>query len=107
MTKDFNDANFQVEVIDASKEKPVLVDFFAPWCGPCKMQAPVIDEVAELINDIAIVGKCDTETSSKSAGQYGIMSIPALLIFKDGEVKETMVGMQSKENLIEILKKYV
>ena len=107
MTKHFDDVNFQTEVIDASKEKPVLVDFFASWCGPCKMQAPIIDEVAELMGDTVVVGKCDTEAAGASAGQYGVMSIPTLLIFKDGEVKETMVGMQPKDGLVEVLKKYM
>ncbi len=107
MTKHFDDANFQAEVIEASKTKPVLVDFFASWCGPCKMQAPVIDEVAELMGDTAVVGKCDTEAAGKSAGEYGVMSIPTLIIFKDGEAKETLVGMQPKDGLVETLKKYM
>lgn len=107
MTKHFTDANFQAEVIEASNTKPVLVDFFASWCGPCKMQAPIIDEVAELMGNIAVVGKLDTETAGQTAQGLGIMSIPTLIIFRNGEAKETMVGMQPKEGLIEILKKYV
>ncbi len=107
MTKHFDDANFQAEVIEASNEKPVLVDFFAAWCGPCKMQAPIIEEVAELMGETAVVGKCDTEKANASAGQYGVMSIPTLLVFKDGEVKETMVGMQPKDRLVDVLKKYM
>lgn len=107
MSKQFDDANFQADVIEASKEKPVLVDFFATWCGPCKMQAPIIDEVSALMGDTAVVGKLDTEAAAKTAGEYGVMSIPTLIIFRDGEAKETMVGMQPKESLVEILKKFM
>ena len=82
MTKHFTDDNFQSDVIDASKDKPVLVDFFAQWCGPCKMQAPVIDELAEAMGDKAGVGKLDTEEAAATAAKYGVMSIPTLIIFK-------------------------
>lgn len=105
MAKQFTDDNFQAEVIEASKEKPVLVDFFAPWCGPCKMQGPIVDEVAEEIGDKAVVGKLNTEEAQKVAQNYNVMSIPTLIIFKGGEAAETMVGMQPKEALIEKLKK--
>ena len=107
MAKHFTDDNFQEEVIEASKQKPVLVDFFAAWCGPCKMQAPVIEALAEEIGEKAAVGKLDTEEARQTAGKYGVMSIPTLLIFKDGEVKETMVGLQAKDALAEILEKYL
>ncbi|MBU4216681.1 thioredoxin [Candidatus Parcubacteria bacterium] len=106
MTKQFTDDNFQTEVIEASKVKPVLIDFFAVWCGPCKMQGPIIDEVAELMGDKAVVGKLNTDESQATAIKYGVMSIPTLMIFKDGALKETMVGMQPKTGLIELLKKY-
>lgn len=106
MSKQFTDENFNAEVIEASKQKPVLVDFFAPWCGPCKIQGPVIDEVANEIGDKAVVGKLNTEEAQKTAMNYGVMSIPTLIIFKDGEARETMVGLQSKENLLAMLDKY-
>lgn len=106
MTKIFTDENFQTEVIEASKTKPVLIDFFAVWCGPCKMQGPIIDEVANLMGDKAVVGKLNTDESQATAIKYGVMSIPTLMIFKDGALKETMVGMQPKDQLIELLKKY-
>lgn len=106
MTKIFTDQNFQTEVIEASKTKPVLIDFFAVWCGPCKMQGPIIDEVAGLMGDKAAVGKLNTDESQATAIKYGVMSIPTLMIFKDGALKETMVGMQPKDRLIELLKKY-
>lgn len=106
MTKSFTDENFQTEVIEASKTKPVLIDFFAVWCGPCKMQGPIIDEVAGLMGDKAVVGKLNTDEAQAMAIKYGVMSIPTLMIFKDGEAKETMVGLQGKESLIETIKKY-
>lgn len=107
MAKHFTDANFQEEVIEASKEKPVLVDFFANWCGPCKMIAPIIIELAEDMEGKAIVGKVDTEENPQLSGKYGIMSIPTLLIFKDGEIKETLMGAQPKGNLANALAKYL
>jgi len=106
MSKQFNDANFQLEVIEMSKTKPVLVDFFAVWCGPCKMQGPIIDEVSDLMGDKASVGKLNTDEAQAVAIKYDVMSIPTLMIFKDGEVKETMVGVQPKDDLLEIVKKY-
>ncbi len=107
MAKVFNDESFQKEVIEASKEKPVLVDFFAEWCGPCKIQGPVVDEVAEEIGDKASVGKLNTEEAGQTASEYKVMSIPTIILFKDGEPKETLVGLQPKEALIEIIKKYL
>lgn len=106
MSKQFTDQNFNSEVLEASKQKPVLVDFFAPWCGPCKIQGPIVDELAGEIGDKAVVGKLNTEEAQQTAMNFGIMSIPTLMIFKNGEVKETMVGLQSKESLRALLEKY-
>ena len=103
MEKQFTDENFQEEVIEASKSKPVLVDFFAPWCGPCKIMGPIIEELAEEVKDKAIVGKLNTEEAQVVAQKYEVMSIPTIILFKDGEVKETLVGLQAKENLIELI----
>jgi thioredoxin 1 len=103
---EFKSDNFQKEAIEASKEKPVLVDFFAEWCGPCKMQGPIIDEVAEEIKDKAVVGKLNIDEAGDIAEKYQVMSIPTMIIFKDGEVQETMTGLRDKGALIEILKKY-
>ncbi|MFH1413119.1 MAG: thioredoxin [bacterium] len=104
MIKDFTNDNFQEQVIEASKSKPVLVDFFAEWCNPCKMQALIIDQVAEEIGDKAIVGSLNTETGDKIAQEYDIMSIPTLIIFKDGKPVQTYNGVQTKEILIASLK---
>ncbi|MCD4693888.1 thioredoxin [bacterium] len=107
MTKQFNDQNFDKDVVEASKEKPVLVDFFAEWCGPCKMQGPIIDSLSEEIGDKAIIGKLDVEEAQQIASKYEVMSIPTLLLFKDGEIKEKIVGMRDKDSLKEILEKYL
>jgi thioredoxin 1 len=104
MAKNFTDENFLQEVIEASKEKPVLVDFFATWCGPCKMQAPIIEEVAQDMGDTAIVGSLNTEEAPQTAANYGVMSIPTLLVFRNGEVTESFVGVQMKNTLVATLK---
>lgn len=103
MFKHFTDDNWQIEVIEASKHKPVLVDFFAAWCGPCKMQAPIVAQVAEELRDQAVVGSLDTEASPNMAMQYGVMSIPTLIIFRHGQVQKTFIGVQPKDILVKAL----
>lgn len=103
MAVEFNDANFKKEVLE--NEKVTLVDFWAPWCGPCQMMGPVIDEVATEIGDLANVGKLNVDENQESAQKYGVMSIPTIIIFKDGKNVKQLVGAQSKEVLIEELKK--
>lgn len=94
----FNDDNFENEVLK-SKE-PVLVDFFAEWCGPCKMMAPVIEEVAKETEGSVKVGKIDVDDSSEVAEKYGVMSVPTLILFKEGEISKTLVGFRNKEDII-------
>lgn len=91
------DSNFEEEVLKS--KVPVLVDFWAPWCGPCKAMSPVIDEFAKEIGDKAKVGKMNVDENTQTPGKYSIMSIPTLIVFKNGEPVKSMVGVQSKEAL--------
>jgi thioredoxin 1 len=100
----FTDDNFASEVLEASQHKPVLVDFFATWCGPCQLQAPIIAEVAEAAGSQAVVGKLNTEEAMKTAQDYGVMSIPTLIIFKGGKEAKRLVGVQMKDELLAELK---
>jgi len=95
----FNDENFAAEVENASGV--VLVDFFATWCGPCKMLAPVIEELAGEYVGKCKIGKLDVDQGPKAAQKYGVQSIPTILIFKDGQVVDTSLGFKSKEVLKE------
>lgn len=101
----FTDGNFEAEVLKS--ELPVLVDFYADWCGPCKMQGPIIEELATDMAGKAKVGKLNIDMNSAIAEKFGVMSIPTLIIFKGGEAKKTMVGMQGKDGLRSELEKYV
>lgn len=93
--------NFDEEVIKS--EKPVLIDFWASWCGPCKMVSPIIDEVAnEVINSVK-VGKVNVDEQPELATKFGIMSIPTLIVFKNGEVSNKAVGVRSKQEILELL----
>ena len=96
--------NFQSTIA----EGVTLVDFWAPWCGPCRMLAPVIDKVADAIGDDAKVAKCNTDEAGSIAQTYGIASIPTLLVFKDGEKVDTLVGAaQSEAGLVEKIKSHI
>jgi thioredoxin 1 len=101
--KEFTDGNFESEVLASSE--PVLVDFWAAWCGPCRMIAPVIDELADAYAGKARIGKVNVDENRQTASNYGVMSIPTILIFKNGQPVERVVGYKSKEQLSEILDK--
>lgn len=95
--------NFEKEVLNS--EVPVLVDFFATWCGPCKMMSPVVEELAKEMEGKAKVYKVDTDEEQSLAIKYGIMSIPTFIVFKNGEPVGKAVGMRDKEELINLLNK--
>jgi thioredoxin 1 len=92
-----NDDNFKAEVLEA--KEPVLVDFWASWCGPCQAMGPILEEAALELKGVKVV-KVNVDENPQSSSSYGIMSIPTLLVFKDGEVVDQMVGLQSKDSLI-------
>jgi thioredoxin len=95
------DDNFEEEVIKSNI--PVLIDFWAVWCGPCRMIAPIVEEMATEYEGRAKIGKLDVDSNQQTSIKYGVRSIPTLLIFKDGEVKETIIGAVPKAHLVEKL----
>lgn len=99
------DANFESDVLKS--DKPVLVDFWAVWCGPCQMQGPIVEEVAAALAGKAIVGKLNVDENPEVSQKYGIMSIPTLMIFKGGMVVKQFIGVQSKETLMGELNKLI
>lgn len=95
------DQNFKEEVLEKSKTKPVLVDFWATWCPPCKMLGPIIEQISKEMEKKLVVAKADTANCPKISAEYGILSIPALKIFKNGKVIAQMVGYVPKSALID------
>lgn len=95
------DQTFEQTVLKS--DKPVLVDFWAVWCGPCQMQGPIIEEVAKDMEGKAVVGKVNVDENPGVAGKYGVMSIPTIMIFKSGQPVKQFVGVQSKESLMNAL----
>jgi len=99
---DVTDQNFAQD----TSEGLVLVDFWAPWCGPCKMIAPVLEELNEDMGDKLKIAKLNVDDNQETAGKYGVMSIPTLLLMKDGNVVDQVVGFQPKEALAELVNKH-
>ncbi len=102
MALQLTDDNFQEKVLES--DSPVLVDFWAEWCSPCLMLAPIVDEISNEYKDKIKVGKLNVDNNPNTAVKYGIRSIPCLLFFKDGKVEEQIVGFQPKKNIITKLK---
>lgn len=102
----FTDQNFQSEVLD-EKNRPVLVDFWAVWCYPCKVQGPIIDEISNELGDKAKIGKLEVDESPMTAQKFNILSIPTLAIFKDGDMVWQGVGVHQKQAILDELKKHM
>ena len=97
------DDNFEGEVLKS--DKPVLIDFWAPWCGPCKAIGPVVEELAEKFKDSVKIMKLNVDENQKTAAKYGVRSIPTLILFKEGKVLDTLIGLVPKERLEDFVKK--
>ncbi len=93
------DDNFETEVINS--EIPVLIDFWAVWCGPCKIIAPVVEQLADEFEGKLKVGKLDVDSNQQTSIKYGVRSIPTLLLFKNGQVKETIIGAVPKQQIVQ------
>ncbi len=104
MVKKVTDDVFKSEVLEA--KEPVLVDFNATWCGPCKMMAPIFDELSEEYQNVKFIS-CDVDECPETAREYGIMSIPTMMMFKNGEPSAPVIGAQPKKNLTDLIGKFL
>lgn len=100
---DVNDSNFEKEVLEVSKEKAVLVDFWASWCHPCMILKPVLEKVSEYYKDRMVFVKVNVEENQERAGEFGVMTIPDVKLFRDGKVVDGFVGAQPEEKIREWL----
>ncbi len=105
MALELTDGNFKELVLESNK--PVLVDFWATWCGPCRTISPIIDELHNDLEGKAVIGKVNIDENSNTPVTYGVRNIPTLLVFKNGEVVETLVGVQSKTKLTQVLESHM
>jgi len=99
----FSDQDFEAKVL--KNKLPVMVDFFAEWCGPCKLAGPVVDKLAEEYKDKLVIGKLDVDANQATAGKFGVMSIPTVIFFKDGKEVERMSGFGGEEGYLKLIKK--
>ena len=102
MALEITDSNYK-EIL--AEGKPVVIDFWAPWCGPCKMVGPIIEELAEMYEGQVLIGKCDVDENGDVAAEYGIRNIPTVLFFKNGELVDKQVGSSSKSAFDDKIKK--
>ena len=105
MAVEITDGNFKNVVLDS--DKVVLVDFWASWCGPCRMIAPIVDELHEELEGKAVIGKVNVDDNSESSANYGVRNIPTLLVFKNGEVVDKLVGAVPKSQILEKLEAHM
>ncbi|MGB5288300.1 MAG: thioredoxin [Ignavibacteriaceae bacterium] len=98
---EITDDNFETEVINS--DKPVLIDFWAVWCGPCKLIAPIVEELATEYDGKVKIGKLDVDSNQQTSIKFGVRSIPTLLLFKDGKLKDTIIGAVPKKNIVDKL----
>ena len=105
MALEITDNNFEEIVLKS--DKPVMVDFWAAWCGPCRMVGPIIDELSEEYAGKAVIGKVDIDSNQQYAAQYGVRNIPTVLVFKNGELIDRKVGVSSKNDYAEALDKLI
>ncbi|MFQ6082501.1 MAG: thioredoxin [Candidatus Aminicenantia bacterium] len=103
--KILNDDNFEQEVLNS--QLPVLVDFWAVWCGPCKAMEPILEDLVNHLEGKLKIGKLNVDENLKTPAKYGIRGIPTLLLFKDGRVKESITGLLPREKIFQILEKYL
>ena len=105
MALEITDSNFEETVLKS--DKPVLVDFWAAWCGPCRMVGPIIDELSEEYEGKAVVGKVDIDSNQQYAAQFGVRNIPTVLVFKNGELVDRKVGVSSKNDYAQALDNHI
>jgi thioredoxin 1 len=101
MVKNFTTKNFETDVLKS--DLPVLVEFWAAWCGPCQKVAPILEDLSKDVRGLAVVGKLNVDSESEIADDLDIMSIPTIVVFKEGKVHQSMIGVQSKETLKKML----
>ncbi|ADE29515.1 Thioredoxin [Rickettsia prowazekii str. Rp22] len=105
MVNNVTDSSFKNEVLES--DLPVMVDFWAEWCGPCKMLIPIIDEISKELQDKVKVLKMNIDENPKTPSEYGIRSIPTIMLFKNGEQKDTKIGLQQKNSLLDWINKSI